>query len=250
MRKQRGTSAVEMMVVVLVFTLLTGAAFHLLNVSQQRYRMESDVLDSFQAAQVALDQMARDIHTSGYPPVNSFSSAAVANANVTLVASTPFAWSPSYPNTPCTVGAGCTTPNGFDLIVETDLDPQNNNGVEWVRYQLNGTTLFRGVAAKQAGADPAVVTQPTLVPYVDNVMNNASAAQIAQIQKSYPGMFPGGAAVPVFTYKYDSGQPNTPPNVREVNLTLIVQAQTLDPLTQQPRVVTLTARARRIDPNQ
>jgi len=35
-----------------------------------------------------------------------------------------------------------------------------------------------------------------------------------------------------------------------VNITLIVQAQSLDPLTQQPRLVTLTARARRIDPNQ
>ena len=253
MRKQRGTSAVEMMVVVLVFTLLAGAAFRLLNVSQQRYRMESDVLDSFQAAQVALDQMARDIHTSGYPPVNSYTPAA-AVTQFTKVACAPFAWSPGYPaadcttKAPCTVGAGCTTPNGFDLIVETDFG--NGNGVQWIRYQLNGTTLFRGVAAKQAGADPAVVTQPTLVPYVDNVMNNASAAQIAQIQKSYPGMFPGGAPVPVFTYKYDSGQPNTPPNIREVNLTLIVQAQTLDPLTQQPRVVTLTARARRINPNQ
>jgi hypothetical protein len=63
-------------------------------------------------------------------------------------------------------------------------------------------------------------------------------------------MFPGNAPVPVFTYLYDAGQPQTPPNIREVNITLIVQAPTLDPQTQQPRVLTLTARARRIDPNQ
>jgi Tfp pilus assembly protein PilW len=253
MRRQKGTSAVEMMIVVLVFTLLTGTVFRLLNVSQVRYRMESDVLDSFQGAQVAMDQMARDIHTSGYPPVNSYSSLVVANAKFTRVASAPFAWSPSYPGTPCTVGVTCVpTPSGFDLIVETDIDPQNNNGVEWVRYQLNGTTLMRGVASKTAGADPAAATAApgVLVPYIDNVMNNATPAQMQQISKHYPGMFPGNAPVPVFTYLYDAGQPQTPPNIREVNITLIVQAPTLDPQTQQPRVLTLTARARRIDPNQ
>lgn len=250
MRKQKGTSALEMMVVVLVFTLLTGVVFRLLYVSQQRYRMESDVLDSFQGAQVALDQMVRDIHTSGYPPVNSYSSAAVATAQFTKVASAPFAWSPGYSLAPCTVGGTCVTPSGFDLIVETDIDPQNNNGVEWIRYQLNGTTLMRGMVSKQLGVDPALaLTGATMVPYIDNVMNNATPAQMAQIRASYPGMFPGNAPVPIFTYKYDTGQPSTPPNIREVNITLIVQAQALDPLTRQPRVVTLTGRARRIDPN-
>ncbi len=247
MRTQKGSSAVEMMVVVLVFTLLTGAAFRLLNVSQQRYRVESDVLDSFQGAQVAMDQMTRDIHTAGYPPANSYSSAAIAAAKFTQVASSPFAWSPSYPATPCTVLGTCTTPSSFDLIVETDV----GNGVQWIRYTLNGTTLMRGTFPKQAAVDPSVVlTGAAMMPYIDNVMNNASAAQMAQIRKSYPGMFPGNNPVPVFTYLYDTGQPSTPPNIREANITLIVQAQTLDPLTQQPRVVTLTARARRIDPNQ
>lgn len=252
MRNQKGTSAVEMLIVVLVFTLLTGAAFRLLNVSQQRYRMESDVLDSFQGAQVAMDQMTRDIHTAGYPPGNSYSSTAVANAQFTKVASAPFAWNPSYPATPCTIGASCTTPSGFDLIVETDVDPQNNNGVEWVRYRLNGTTLERGVATKAVGADPAAATSApgVLVPYIDNVMNNTSAAEMTRIRNSYPAMFPGNNPVPVFTYTYDTGQPSTPPNIREVNITLIMRAQSLDPLTQQPRLVTLTARARRIDPNQ
>jgi type II secretory pathway component PulJ len=247
MRNQKGTSAVEMIVVVLVFTLLTGAAFRLLNVSQQRYRMESDVLDSFQGAQVAMDQLTRDVHTAGYPPGNSYSSSAVATAKFTQVASSPFAWNPNYPAAPCTVGASCTTPSNFDLIVETDI----GNGVQWIRYRLNGTTLERGVATKAVGADPAAATLAAgMVPYIDNVMNNASAAQMTRIRNSYPGMFPGNNPVPVFTYTYDTGQPSTPPNIREVNITLIVQAQSLDPLTQQPRVVTLTARARRIDPNQ
>ncbi len=206
--------------------------------------MESQVLDSFQGAQIAMDQMARDIHAAGYPPPNSL---------VTIpenVASSPFAWSPN-PATPCTVGAGgCTTPGDFDLIIETDVDPQINNGVEWVRYRLNGTTLERGWAKKTVGADPDTATAGNMIIYVENVMNNASSAQRAAIQASYPSMFPGNAPVPVFSYTYDAGKSSQPPNIREVNITLIVQAQNLDPKTRQPRVVTLTGLARRLNPNQ
>ncbi len=249
--RQRGFSFIETLVVIAVFTLITGITFRLLDTSQQRYRMESQVLDAFQGAQIAMDQMARDIHTAGYPPLNSFASAAIANANLQNVASTPFAWSPSYPVTPCTVPAGgCTTPGDFDLIVETDVDPQNNNGVEWVRYRLNGTTLERGVASKTAGADPDTATAANMTLYVENVMNNASGSQRATIQASYPSMFPGNAPVPIFSYSYDTGKPSQPENIREINITLIVQAQNLDPKTRQPRVITLTGRARRVDPNQ
>ncbi len=250
--RQSGFSLIETLVVIGVFTLITGITFGLLDTSQQRYRMESQVLDSFQGAQIAMDQMARDIHTAGYPPMNSFASVAIANASPQNVAFTPFAWSPSYPATPCTVGAGgCNTPGDFDLIVETDVDPQNNNGVEWVRYRLNGTTLERGWAKKMAGADPdtATATAGNMMIYVENVMNNASSAQRAAIQASYPSMFPGNAPVPIFSYSYDAGKPSQPENIREINITLIVQAQNLDPKTRQPRVITLTGRARRVDPN-
>jgi hypothetical protein len=80
------------------------------------------------------------------------------------------------PGSPCVIGTTCTSPSGFDLIVETDIDPQNNNGVERVRYQLPAgtTTLLRGVASKALGMDPIAVTSATgMLPYVQNVMNNA-----------------------------------------------------------------------------
>ncbi len=246
--KERGFSLLELMVGIVVFTLIAGAAFGLLNVSQQRYQMESQFLDSLQTARVALDQMARDIHSAGYPPANSFTPATAA-ANPQRVA-LPFAWTPNYPATPCLVGATCTVPNAFDLIVETDVDPQNNNGIEWVRYQLQGTTLFRGVATKTAGTDPAAATLPNLVPYVDNVVNNTTAAQMTTFRTYYPTMFPGNTPVPMFTYTYDPGVAGTPPNIRQVNITLIVLAPRPDPKTGQPRLVTLTGLVRRINPNQ
>jgi Tfp pilus assembly protein PilW len=240
-----GFSLIELMIATLLFTTIAGITFALLGVSLQRYKGEKDYLNSFQQANVAMDEIARDVHTAGYPPSNSFTTVTAA-ANPAKVA-TPFAWMPSYPATACTVGATCTSPTGFELITEADLG--DGNGVQWVRYSLQGTTLMRAVTPK-VGVDPVAATVDKLIPYLDNVMNNASAAQIATLKATYPALFPGSAAVPIFTYTYDTGTLNQPANIREVNITLIVQSQRPDPNTNRYRVVVLTGQAVRINPNQ
>ena len=247
-RSEGGFSLIELMIATLLFTIIAGITFALLGVTLQRYKGEKDYLNSFQQANVAMDQIARDVHSAGYPPANSFL-AVTAAANPTRVA-TPFAWMPGYfPAVPCTVGATCTSPTAFDLITEADLG--DGRGVVWVRYSLQGTTLMRAVVQKAgAGNDPVAATNAPLVPYLDNVMNNASAAQIATIKATYPALFPGGAAVPVFTYIYDTGTAIQPPNIREVNVTLIVQSARPDPNSNTYRVVLLTGQAARINPNQ
>lgn len=245
--RQRGFSLIEMTFVVLIFTAVTGIVFLLLNTAQQRYRAESELLDAFQGARIALDEMTRDIHAAGYPSIKSLS-AAQAAANPTAVAF-PFAWNPGYPAAACVVGAGCRIPGDFDMIAEADLDPENANGIEWIRYSLQNNTLFRGVATKTVGADPAVATQAALVPYVENVMNTCSPADMARIQGSYPAMFPGNAAVPVFRYSIQPGKPSNPQFIREVEITLIVMSPSPDPKTGQPRVITLTGLVRRINPS-
>jgi prepilin-type N-terminal cleavage/methylation domain-containing protein len=253
--QEQGFSLIELLVATAIFIILSGSIFGLLVVAQQRFQNETQVLDSFQQASLGMDQMVRDIHTAGYPPVNSFNQA-VGCANLTQVA-WPFAYAPNYPNystnpcpalqgNACTVGGSCTTPSAWDLIVEETT--VQGGGVQWIRYQLNGTTLMRGVVAK-TGAAPATTTAGVLVPYVDNVMNNASAAQMATIKTAYPNMFPGNNPVPLFTYVYD-GAAQEPENIRQVNINLIVQASTPDPKTGQVRVVTLTGQSRRINPNQ
>lgn len=245
-RSEGGFSLVELMIATLLFTTIAGITFALLGVSLQRYKGEKDYLNSFQQANVAMDQIARDVHSAGYPPANSFLATTLA-LNPTKVA-TPFAWMPAYPAVPCTVGATCiTSPSGFDLITEADLG--TGNGVQWVRYSLQGTTLMRGVATK-AGIDPVAATDRTLIPYLENVMNNASAAQMATLKVTNPQLFPGNVAVPIFTYIPDTGTAFQPPNIREVNVTLIVQSQRPDPNTNRYRVVVLTGQAARINPNQ
>lgn len=246
--RRRGFSLIEMLVSVAVFTVVMSAVFGLLISSQQRYQAESEHLDTFQGARQGMDLMVRDIHIAGYPPANSFTSV-VAAANPQRVA-LPFAWSPNYPATPCTVDVNCNAQGGpgpFDLIIETDVDPLAANGVEWVRYRLNGTTLERGMATKTAGAEPANTTEGVMVPYVENVMNNTTTAQMASLRAFYPGIFPGNAPVRVFTYQFD-GAAQVPQAIRAVNITLIVLSPHPDPKTRQPRLVTLTGFARRVNP--
>jgi type II secretory pathway pseudopilin PulG len=263
-KSQRGFSLLEMLAVAAFITVITGSVFMLLNTGVQRYQMESEVLDSFQTARLAVDQMSRDIHEAGFPPANTGWKIPVGQPTAL-----PFAWDPGYPaNVPCMVGVTCTTPNQFDLIIEGNISPSTGAVTQWIRYTLQGTTLMRGVVNKAAGTDPVAATSAVgvMLPYVDNVVNNDSAAQIAFLQSFYPSMFPGNTAVPVFTYQCNSSATppaplpctnvsvvapnNTAPYIRQVGITLIVQSQQLDPKTRQPRVVSLHSSAAVMNPSQ
>lgn len=270
---QRGFSLLELLMAAAIFVILCGAAFGLLNVTQRSYRTESQVLSSFQEARLALDEIVRDVDIAGFPPSSQFSNFTT-NTNHNWFAVAPLAWSPNYAGatpTSCTIGGNCATPGDFDMIIESDIDLEQERAafapefVEWVRYRLppGSTTLFRGVTQKNHWADPDGATQATLVPFVQNVMNDAPvavpAAQFAQIQALYPTMFPGGLPVPIFRYICDdagaltpcdsvlSGN-NVPANVREVDVTLIVQAPQVDSVTGTPRLVMLNGRGHRVNP--
>lgn len=263
-----GFTLVELLAALGIFLLITGAAFTLLMSSQQRYQTDSQVLTSFQEARLGLDQIVRDINDAGYPPPS------FVGTDFTKFTSSPFGWSPGYTvPTPCTVGIGCITPGDFDLIIETNPNPQDPlSQVQWIRYQLQVPptvpvpTLMRGVAPKQLSHDPAADTASNLVPFVQNVVNNSPNFQIGQFQISAtnPAVFPGGNPVPIFTYICDTPTfPQTPPpvcsaavadnspvNIRDVAITLIVAAPLPDSTTGHPRLVQLSGRARRLNPNQ
>jgi prepilin-type N-terminal cleavage/methylation domain-containing protein len=256
-RGQQGFTLAELLVSTTVFLLMAGAAFSLLGTSSQRFKTDSQVLTSFQEGRLGLDQMTRDIADAGFPPRSRFSTAAPAT---TSYAAGPFAWAPTYPTTACTLGGTCTTPNGFDMIVETDYGGTGANaGVRWIRYQLaaGSTTLLRADIAKAAG-NPDTLTQLALLPYLQNVMNNASAAQITAIRAAYPSMFPSGSPVPMFTYTCDvtGGNPapcttaNKPADIRDVDIWLIVQSLSPDAQTRQLRLVELHGMGHRVNPNQ
>jgi type II secretory pathway pseudopilin PulG len=257
-KKQPGFTLVELMVSVAIFMLICGAIFELMGTTQNRFRTESQVLSAFEEARLGLDQIVRDVNDSGYPPQNHFSVAPAAAA----YAASPIAWSPNYaPATPCQIGTAgggtCASPGDFDLIVEGDVD---GTGVQWIRYQLQGTTLFRGAIPKgPAGTDPVTATAGAMLPYVLNVMNNATPAQIAQFQAAFPAMFPGGTPQPLFQFMCDTANGpvlcqiaagnNSPANVRDVDITLIVMTPQRDAQTNQIHLVELNGRGHRVNPN-
>jgi prepilin-type N-terminal cleavage/methylation domain-containing protein len=253
--EQAGFTLLELLVASAMFLVVAGTAFTLLGGAQRRYQADSQLLSSFQEARLGLDQIVRDVNDAGYPPPNHFSVLPAPN----LYAATPF---PASPNSACFVSNGCASPQDFDLIIETSIDPANNANVEWVRYQLpaGSTTLMRGVAEKVSG-DPVAATDGAMVPYIQNVMNNATGAQIAAIQAAYPTMFAGGIPVPLFAYTCETdgnaplscataGAFNTPSNILDVEITLIVQATATDTQTGLPRLVELHGRGHRLNPKQ
>jgi len=267
-KQQQGFTLIELLTALGIFLVICGAAFTLLGASQKHFQSESQVLTSFQEARLGLDQIVRDVNDAGFPPP-TFTDGLPAHST-----SSPFAWSPGYASSRCQIGTGgggtCTTatagdssPGDFDLIIETNPNPQTNPTVQWIRYQLQGTMLMRGMVDKISGDPDAATSGANLAPFVQNVINNAPPGQIAQYQAAYPGMFPGGNPVPLFTYICDTptapqspaplcpaaGPDNSPANIREVTITLIVAAPTPDATTGVPRIVQLSGRGRRVNPN-
>src|SRR3981081_648550 len=103
--KVRGYSLVELLVATVLFTIIAGTVFSLLLSAQLQYQGESSVSAAFQQANVAIDQIVRDVHSAGYPPKSPFM-ATVSDAHAEYYA-VPFVWHPSSPASPCTVNGNC-----------------------------------------------------------------------------------------------------------------------------------------------
>jgi prepilin-type N-terminal cleavage/methylation domain-containing protein len=260
-RTDRGFTILELMVAMAIFLVICAAMFGLLQLSQQKYSSETQMSGSFQEARLGIDQIVRDINISGYPSFSLFSNP----ASTASYAVSPFAWDPGYLNTPfpapCHFGINnCNpTPSDFDLIVETDFG--NGTGVNWIRYQLIGSILYRGVVQKTPGTDPVAATSVSgvMTPFVENVMNTASGALLAQITAQYPKMFPNGP-VPLFQYTCStptgpqlcsSGAAagyDAPKNISDIDVTLIVKTPQVDMQTNSLKLMELTGRGHRSNP--
>ena len=243
--RQAGFSLLELMVATTLFVIITGVVFAVVIATQVRYKAEKEYMGTFQQANVAIDQLAHDIHGAGFPAKIVYNTSFQTAANAAKYA-LPVAWAPNYPNTPCVIGTTCTSPGAYDLILEED----QGAGVVWIRYMLTNNILYRGVVAKTANTDPVSETGAVLKPYLENVMNNAGSSLISTITASYPGTFPGGTAVPVFSFPTYQGIAQAPPNIHNINIALIVQAPNKDLQTQGVRIATFTAQASTVNPYQ
>src|SRR5437660_100152 len=251
-KRQPGFTLVELLVSLGIFLLVIGAAFTLLGSSQNRYQAESQVLTSFQEARLGLDQIVRDVNDAGYPPPSYVST------NFNLFTITPFAWGPGYAgNVSCVIGTGgggtCTTPGDFDLIIETNPNPQDPScppggcPVQWIRYQLQTPpavpvpTLMRGMIPKVPRGDPDAVTSGAgvLAPFVQNVVNSP-----AQPIFSYTCDTSTAPQLPPLPCPFAAAVDNSPANIRDGIINLSVAAPQPHASSGQQRIVTFAERGR------
>ena len=262
----RGFTMLEMLVSMGIFLLICASAFTLLGVSQQKYQTESQVLTSFEEAQLGLDQIVRDVNDSGYPPLNQFQVPSRCRLHLRGYArSVESRIHRKYHRlVRCYCGGGtptCYTPGPRWNVSGDEPHPAHSSQPGAIHSLQIGEydAIPRRYSENRRTRSLHCISRHSLVPFVQNVMNNASPAQIAQINAAYPNMFPGGAPVPVFTYLFDtpygplpasdarSFSFNTPRNIRSIVITLIVQTPTPDPQTGRIRVVELTGRGSRIN---
>gem|GEM_PF-425039 len=269
----RGFSILELLIAMAIFLAICAAMFELLQMSQKKYSGETQLSAAYQDSRLAMDQIVRDFDIAGYPPVDMFS---VLPTSLSQYATTPVAWIPGYTNVPpapCSLdqpvlgGGTCGTPGSpgdYDLVIETRIPPNPgdppNPPVSWICYHYDPLSLilYRDVVPKTAGSPPSssrVMTEGTAL--LKNVVNSPGSL-MSQIVAEYPTMFSGGVAQPIFQYTCDTpggplpcwqaGTNNSPKNIRDVDVTLIVMTPQQDLETQNLKLVELFGRAHRSNP--
>lgn len=242
--------------------------FELLRMSQEKYSGETQLSAAYQDSRLAMDQIVRDFNIAGYPPADVFS---VLPSLASQYAITPVAWSPTYPAASCTLskpvlgGGSCITPGDYDLVIETRVPPAPtdppNPPVSWICYHYDpaSLTLFRAVVSKSTSSTPPAPNQVATLgtPLLKNVMNNPGSL-MSQIVAEYPSMFPGAAPQPIFQYTCDTptgptpcwnaAANNSPKNIRDLDVILIVMTPQPDLQTQNLKLVELYGRGHRSNP--
>jgi type II secretory pathway pseudopilin PulG len=139
----------EMLVVMLILGVVTGAVFSQMSVVQQRASTEQVKLDDFQEARDFVDQFFRDVNQIGYPSLRQ-------------VDTTSASWSPALPVSPTPLYNDSRLATGLVKIDADEIrfegDTNGSGIVQSIRYAVNGSgtctlCLQRSQAGKVSG-DP------------------------------------------------------------------------------------------------
>jgi prepilin-type N-terminal cleavage/methylation domain-containing protein len=202
-----GFSLVELLIVLLLISVLTGMAMTLIvqgNKSLQN-RLSSSTL--FAGGLTALNQMTREIRMAGFPSAKSYSAAAVA----------------SHPGL---VATAFVAASGYDLTFEADTD--GNGQVEQIEYVLpaGSQTISRRRTLKNLDGSLATTTTVSTA-FLDSV-NNRVVGQ------------------PVFSWDLDPSDPHPfPQNIRTVYIDVVLTSKGNE--SGMPVSMTLTATCQRMN---
>ena len=109
----------------LVLMIIITPVFALLRAAQRTFAIEQNRIDVFDAARNSMQQLAREISLTGYPPANLFAATSCANLGCTAANSN-------------RVAATFVAVSATDLQVQADTD--GDGIVETVEYALAPTT--------------------------------------------------------------------------------------------------------------
>ncbi len=225
-RRQAGFTLLELMASLAILSIVMAVAVEGLKTIQVRNTSDTNKVALTQESRQFMDQILWDLRQSGYPSMSMFVPATLAGNPATNCA-------PAIPNVPCcnldlNVACGLVSFSSTQIEFEADLD---GSGVSQIYLQLaqtvNGGTctvtpcvLRRGTVYKAVGGVPNYYTE------LNNV-NNTS----------------------IFTAtKYDGTAYNPPADnissVKNIGITLYVQAPQPDPGTSVYPTVTMASEVR------
>jgi prepilin-type N-terminal cleavage/methylation domain-containing protein len=243
--RQKGFSLIELLTVVVILMLVTGVVFQQIDMVQKRARSEDVKMDLTQESREFLDQMVRDLHTSGYPNKRMYITNLVTNNDNRNA-------------------VGLVQVTATSLWFEGDVD--GDGQVDSVQYQLQsngGTcpcTLRRSQVVKANGVAPMAQANNFNME-VNNVINSGGVFAIGGT--SPPGLpapdtlYGAYKAAPVFQ-AYDSNgallglpldivnNPTAISSIRTIRITINVLAgpEGTDIQTRMRPAVSMTAAAR------
>jgi len=214
-----GFSLIELMIVLIVVLVITGAIFQVISLATQRSSTEQTKVDMFQEAREFMDQMTRDLRQAGYPNPR--------NMDPTVFTQNPIMNDHH-------AAAGIVKVDTGDLWFEGDVD--GSGTVSVVQYHLDnvGTNcpcLKRSQLAK-IDASPLAQSAAQYQVEVQGVQNtNIFAAFNSGTSVGLP------VTVATSTGTIVAG-------IDTVQATLTLQAANIDPQTKQKPVTTLVTTVR------
>ncbi len=208
-RAETGFSLLELLVVLLLFSLITGAALSQISEVQQRARTEQIKVDIFQESREFMDQLVRDLHQTGYPNIRMFDTSS---------------WSPPLNANPVNdtrLAAGLLKIAPNEIVFEGDVD--GDGQVDVVDYKLQPASAGNNCPCVQRSQILKSTGGTVFSTEVQNVQNAGTTADPIFVAYKTDGTVVTSA---------DTTTPSTLASVKTIRITLKVKARVADPQTQ------------------
>jgi prepilin-type N-terminal cleavage/methylation domain-containing protein len=164
--KAQGFSLIEMLIVCAILSLVLGAIFNTIQDITKKYKTEESRVNETQESREFLDQIVRDLHTSGYPNTKMYMPATLG----------------VNPLNNSFVAAGLVAVSSTDVWFEGDVD--GSGTVQSIRYTLQADANGNCPCTMRRSAVPKVAAAPTAQALnydtqLQNVINSLGANGVA-----------------------------------------------------------------------